>query len=45
MNKGIVAVDIGGSHITSVMIDNLERGGFATSFQKDKIDNQNKRYI
>lgn len=41
MNQGIVAVDIGGSHITSVMIENLAMGDFATSFQYDKVDSQN----
>ena len=43
MRSGIVAIDIGGSHITSVMIENLETGDFATSFQKTKIDSLGSR--
>ena len=39
MRKGIVAVDIGGSHITSVMI-NTVTGEFMTPVQEDKIDSK-----
>lgn len=40
MNRGIVTVDIGGSHISSAMLSNAKEGNFITPFQYHKVDSK-----